>query len=231
MTGLIIALLLLVIWNVTSGSVSVDGMQMWQVLLRQTREGTFYHIVWDIRMPRLLAALFLGGALAVSGFLLQTFFQNPIAGPYVLGISSGAKMLVAVAMILCLERRHADILPWHGGGSLIGSLLAMGFVLLLSMRVQKMSLLVVCGIMIGYICSAITDFMVTFASDSNIVNLHNWSMGSFSGTDWKDVGMIVVLVTLTVLATFFMAKPIGAYQMGEAYARNRASTFICSASF
>ena len=95
MTGLIIALLLLVIWNVTSGSVSVDGMQMWQVLLRQTREGTFYHIVWDIRMPRLLAALFLGGALAVSGFLLQTFFQNPIAGPYVLGI-----------------------LPWHGGGSL-----------------------------------------------------------------------------------------------------------------
>ena len=92
MTGLIIALLLLVIWNVTSGSVSVDGMQMWQVLLRQTREGTFYHIVWDIRMPRLLAALFLGGALAVSGFLLQTFFQNPIAGPYVLGISSGAKM-------------------------------------------------------------------------------------------------------------------------------------------
>lgn len=74
--------------------------------------------------------------------------------------------------------------------------------------------------MIGYICSAITDFMVTFASDSNIVNLHNWSMGSFSGTDWKDVGMIVVLVTLTVLATFFMAKPIGAYQMGEAYARN-----------
>lgn len=104
MTGLIIALLLLVIWNVTSGSVSVDGMQMWQVLLRQTREGTFYHIVWDIRMPRLLVALFLGGALAVSGFLLQTFFQNPIAGPYVLGISSGAKMLVAVAMILCLER-------------------------------------------------------------------------------------------------------------------------------
>ncbi len=220
MTGLVIALLLLVIWNVTSGSVSVDGMQMWQVLLRQTREGAFYHIVWDIRMPRLLAALFLGGALAVSGFLLQTFFQNPIAGPYVLGISSGAKMLVAVAMILCLERGMQISSLGMVAAAFIGSLLAMGFVLLLSMRVQKMSLLVVCGIMIGYICSAITDFMVTFASDSNIVNLHNWSMGSFSGTDWKDVGMIVVLVTLTVLATFFMAKPIGAYQMGEAYARN-----------
>lgn len=149
MTGLIIALLLLVIWNVTSGSVSVDGMQMWQVLLRQTREGTFYHIVWDIRMPRLLAALFLGGALAVSGFLLQTFFQNPIAGPYVLGISSGAKMLVAVAMILCLERGMQISSLGMVAAAFIGSLLAMGFVLLLSMRVQKMSLLVVCGIMIG----------------------------------------------------------------------------------
>lgn len=188
MAGLIIALLLLVIWNVTSGSVSVDGMQMWQVLLRQTREGTFYHIVWDIRMPRLLAALFLGGALAVSGFLLQTFFQNPIAGPYVLGISSGAKMLVAVAMILCLERGMQISSLGMVAAAFIGSLLAMGFVLLLSMRVQKMSLLVVCGIMIGYICSAITDFMVTFASDSNIVNLHNWSMGSFSGTDLEGCG-------------------------------------------
>ena len=130
MTGLIIALLLLVIWNVTSGSVSVDGMQMWQVLLRQTREGTFYHIVWDIRMPRLLAALFLGGALAVSGFLLQTFFQNPIAGPYVLGISSGAKMLVAVAMILCLERGMQISSLGMVAAAFIGSLLAMGFVLL-----------------------------------------------------------------------------------------------------
>ena len=129
-------------------------------------------------------------------------------------------MLVAVAMILCLERGMQISSLGMVAAAFIGSLLAMGFVLLLSMRVQKMSLLVVCGITIGYICSAITDFMVTFASDSNIVNLHNWSMGSFSGTDWKDVGMIVVLVTLTVLATFFMAKPIGAYQMGEAYARN-----------
>lgn len=129
-------------------------------------------------------------------------------------------MLVAVAMILCLERGMQISSLGMVAAAFIGSLLAMGFVLLLSMRVQKMSLLVVCGIMIGYICSAITDFMVTFASDSNIVNLHNWSMGSFSGTDWKDVGMIVVLVALTVLATFFMAKPIGAYQMGEAYARN-----------
>lgn len=101
-----------------------------------------------------------------------------------------------------------------------GSLIAMGFVLLISFRVSKMSLLVVCGIMIGYICSAITDFCVTFADDSNIVNLHNWSLGSFSGMTWENVQMIVVIVAVGVVITFLLAKPIGAYQMGETYARN-----------
>ena len=220
MMGLVALLVLLVAWNIGSGSVSVTASQMCEVLFRKTTEGTFYHIVWDIRMPRMLAALFLGGALAVSGFLLQTFFQNPIAGPYVLGISSSAKMVVAVVMIVCLGKgiqmsSFAMVLA-----AFFGSLLAMGFVLLLSMRVHKMSLLVVCGIMIGYICSAVTDFLVTFASDSNIVNLHNWSMGSFSGTDWTDVLLFTVLVCITVVAVFLLAKPIGAYQMGEAYARN-----------
>ena len=220
MTGLIIALLLLVIWNVTSGSVSVDGMQMWQVLLRQTREGTFYHIVWDIRMPRLLAALFLGGALAVSGFLLQTFFQNPIAGPYVLGISSGAKMVVALTMIVYLKyigrfSSYTLILA-----AFIGSLISTGFILLMSKKVQHMASLLVGGIMIGYICSAITDFVVTFADDSDIVNLHGWSQGSFSGMSWSNIRVAAVVVGLAVLFTFFLSKPISAYQLGEAYAQS-----------
>ena len=206
--------------NINTGNVHIPVPKILRILFLKEGAATEYNIIWKIRLPRILMAALLGGALSLSGFLLQTFFSNPIAGPFVLGISSGAKMLVAVAMILCLERGMQISSLGMVAAAFIGSLLAMGFVLLLSMRVQKMSLLVVCGIMIGYICSAITDFMVTFASDSNIVNLHNWSMGSFSGTDWKDVGMIVVLVALTVLATFFMAKPIGAYQMGEAYARN-----------
>lgn len=74
--------------------------------------------------------------------------------------------------------------------------------------------------MIGYICSAITDFCVTFADDSNIVNLHNWSMGSLSGMTWSNVRMMTAVVAITMGVTFFLAKPIGAYQMGEAYARN-----------
>lgn len=83
-----------------------------------------------------------------------------------------------------------------------------------------MSMLVISGVMIGYICSAVTDFLVTFADDSNIVNLHNWSMGSFSGTSWDNVEMMSWVVFLSLGLAFLLSKPIGAYQMGEVYARN-----------
>ena len=82
------------------------------------------------------------------------------------------------------------------------------------------AMLVVCGVMIGYICSAITDFVVTFAEDSNIVNLHNWSLGSFSGTSWDNVALMAWVVGIAFLLAFLLSKPIGAYQMGEAYARS-----------
>ena len=83
-----------------------------------------------------------------------------------------------------------------------------------------MSMLVVCGVMISYICSAATDFAVTFADDSNIVNLHNWSKGSFSGMNWSNVQVAAIVVGITFVICFFMAKPISAYQLGEAYAQS-----------
>lgn len=215
-----ILLMALFVWNVTAGSVDISTSDLFAILAGSGKDETFSQIVWKIRLPRILAAILLGGALSVSGFLLQSFFQNPIAGPYVLGISSGAKLIVALTMIFLLEKGIMISSFGMVAAAFVGSMLAMGFVLLISFRVSKMSLLVVCGIMIGYICSAITDFCVTFASDSNIVNLHNWSMGSFSGMTWENIKMIVVIVGAAVLVTFCLAKPIGAYQMGEAYARN-----------
>ena len=74
--------------------------------------------------------------------------------------------------------------------------------------------------MIGYICSAITDFLITFADDANIVNLHNWSRGSFSGIAWDDIGVMAAVVLMTSVIVFVMSKPIGAYQLGESYAQN-----------
>lgn len=213
-------LMLLIFLNINSGSMDMAISDVIAILTKKQNQGTMYHIIWDIRLPRIIAAVFLGGALSVSGFLLQTFFGNPIAGPYVLGISSGAKFLVALTMIFLLGRGITITSFGLVLAAFAGSLITMGFVLLLSLRVQKMSLLVVCGIMVGYICSAATDLCVTFADDSNIVNLHNWSQGSFSGMSWESVQIFVILILVSLLVTFFLAKPIGAYQMGEAYAQN-----------
>lgn len=101
-----------------------------------------------------------------------------------------------------------------------GAMLSMGFVLAISRKVRRMSLLVVCGVMIGYICTALTDFIVTFADDSNIVNLHNWSLGSFSGMSWENVRTMVLVCGAALVLAFFLSKPIRAYQLGEVYAQN-----------
>ena len=213
-------LLVLIFWNINSGSVSMTVREVFQILFQKGGDETARNIVWSIRLPRILAALILGGALSVSGFLLQTFFNNPIAGPFVLGISSGAKLTVALTMIFLLGKGMTA-----GSGLMIvsafaGSLISMGFVLLVSRKVKNMSMLVISGVMIGYICSAVTDFVVTFAEDSNIVNLHNWSQGRFSGTDWSNVAMMAGVVAVSVLLAFLLSKPMGAYQLGEGYARN-----------
>ncbi len=228
---LLISMSLLVFLNLCIGSVRIplkdtlqslgDKLLPGHFFVRETQvEESFRKILWNIRMPRTVAALILGGALSLSGYLLQTFFHNPIAGPFVLGISSGAKLVVAVVMI-CFIGKGIAVGSW---GMILagfaGSMLSMGFVLLVSGRVSNMSMLVVSGVMIGYICSAATELIVTFAEDAQIVNLHNWSRGSFSGMTWGNVAVMGVTAGITVLCIFFLSKPLSAYQLGEAYAQS-----------
>lgn len=105
---LAVLLLLLFIWNINAGSVHLSVKEIFDIIVKKTGEQTAYNIVWQIRLPRILAAILLGGALSVSGFLLQTFFGNPIAGPFVLGISSGAKLVVSLVMIFLLSKGIAS---------------------------------------------------------------------------------------------------------------------------
>lgn len=207
------------LWNLNAGSVSLTVGQVWEILCGGQDDAVFSNVIWNIRLPRILAVILLGGALSVSGFLLQTFFANPIAGPFVLGISSGAKLVVSLMMICLLSIGKTISSAQMILAAFMGAMISMGFVLLVSKKVSKMSILVICGVMIGYICSAVTDFVLTFAEDSNIVNLHNWSQGSFSGMSWENVRVMSIVVLGTLLLTFLMSKPISAYQMGEAYAQ------------
>ena len=208
------------LWNLHAGSVTISAGEIRSILFDPGVTGTNKNIIWSIRLPRLLSALVLGGALSVSGYLLQTFFHNPIAGPFVLGVSSGAKFTVCIAMILFFTGGRATSSATLILAAFAGAMISMGFVLVISQKVRQMSMLVVCGVMIGYICSALTDFLVTFADDSNIVNLHNWSVGSFSGRSWADVGTMTLVCGVALVLSFLMSKPIRAYQLGEVYAQN-----------
>lgn len=241
-TVAIVLLWILLAWglvlNVNTGSVDIPASEVFSLIWRGICAGvkdlftgtdtlsevvqstTESKIIFSIRMPRMLLAAILGGALSVAGFLLQTFFRNPIAGPFVLGISSGAKMVVGITMIFLaryLKEITSGIMILS---AFVGSLLIVGIVLLFSQRVHNMSMLLVIGIMVGYVCSAITDFCITFADEHDIVNLTSWSMGSFSGANWSNVRASALLCLICFLAAWLMGKPIGAYALGESYAQS-----------
>ena len=211
-------MVLLGVLNICIGSVSIPVFDIVASIQGKAVENA--RILWDIRMPRMLAALILGGALGLAGYLLQTFFHNPIAGPFVLGISSGAKMTVSVVMVFLMGQAISVSSGMMIVAAFVGAMVSMGFVLMVSRKVDSMSMLVVAGVMIGYICSAITELVVTFADDAQIVNLHNWSRGSFSGTTWDNVIVMAVTVAVTSAAVFLLSKPLSAYQLGESYAKN-----------
>ncbi len=224
-SGLLLGLLALVLLlNVNIGSVSISPGEVLS-MLRQGLGGnvdfsTQSQILFRIRVPRMLLAAVLGGGLSVSGYLLQVFFRNPIAGPFVLGISSGAKMVVGITLIF--------LAPYLGSirpatlilAAFAGSLLITSLVLLFSQKVRNMSMLLVIGIMVGYICGAVTDFCVTFADDHDVVNLTNWSMGTFSGASWADLRLAAALCLPGTLGALALSKPICAYALGEGYAKS-----------
>lgn len=226
-----------VIWNIMAGSVKISLSQIGRIFsdwlshlfsgkLSQWSQQTgdvnemARQILFRIRLPRLSLCAILGGALALSGYLLQVFFRNPIAGPFILGISSGAKLLVGFTIIF--------IAPSLGSlpplslvvAAFAGSLFITGIVLLFSQRVHNMSFLLVIGIMMSYICNAMIDFCITFADDHQVAGLKNWSMGSFSGANWDFVLTSFVICGLCLIFTFALSKPISGYRLGESYARS-----------
>ena len=173
----ILALLLAVLFaaNLFWGSVSLTPGAVLAALTGRGQDALSVGIITQLRLPRAVMVVLLGAALSAAGYLLQTFFANPIAGPFVMGISSGAKLAVALVMVAFLNHGLLTSSLTLITAAFAGAMASMAFVLAVARRVQRMSILVICGVMIGYICSAITDIVVAFAQDSNIVNLHNWN--------------------------------------------------------
>lgn len=210
--------------NINSGSVKLSLKEVFDIVFLRDESRDNYNILWKIRLPRMAMSAVLGGALSLSGFLLQAFFRNPIAGPFVLGISSGAKMLLAAVTIAAAGFFTDSYTSLPIGVTVftafLGSMLITFVVLMFSGRVRDMSTLLVIGIMISYICSSITDFLINFANDADIVNLTHWSLGSFSGAKWQNVGIAAAVVFPALIFSCLLAKPISAYSLGEAYAKS-----------
>ena len=191
---LTVLLLFLFYCNLALGTRFFSPAKLFSLLSQGRGNDPAVSILFKIRLPRALMALLLGGALAVSGFLLQTYFANPIAGPFVLGVSSGARLAVALCMMLFMAQNRALSSFALVFAAFLGSLVSLGILLAVSQRVRQMAGLLVAGIMIGYICSAATDFLLSFAAESEIVSLHSWSQGSFSGISLAQVRTAAVLI-------------------------------------
>lgn len=219
--GILVAgLVLLVLLNIRIGSIEVSASEIINIMFGGAATSQNSTIILQIRLPRIVASLMLGGGLALAGYMLQTFFHNPIAGPFVLGISSGAKLIVALLMV-CSIRFAFYVSSVHMIiAAFFGALLVTGFVLFVSAKVKNMAILIVCGVMVGYICSAVTELVISFADDSNIVNLHNWSMGSFSAISWSDVSVFAPIILLCLVLSALLTKNMEAYFFGEDYAKS-----------
>ena len=187
---LAVALIVLVGANLCIGSVLVPADHIPGILSGGAANSMESQVIWEIRLPRVLSAVLLGGALSLSGFLLQTFFNNPIADPFILGVSSGAKFVVALTMIVLLGANQAMSSPAMVAAAFLGSLITISFVLLIARRISSMAMLIVAGVMVGYICSAATNFLIAFADDQSIA------------------------------CVFAISKPLSAFQLGEAYAKS-----------
>ncbi len=215
MAVLLSLLLMLSCLNLLVGGASFTAREALQALMGDAGNPLASRVIFGIRLPRMLCALILGGALAVSGLLMQAYFDNPIAGPYVLGISSGARLAVCLLQVVCALHRvlpgNFDQILW----AFAGAMGVTGFILLAGSRVRSPGFLIICGVMIGYLCQAGTDLVASFARDAQVAGLQAWNRGSFSGISMDQVGVCAAVVIPCFAASLFLVKPLSIYRLGE----------------
>ncbi len=178
-------------------------------------------ILLNIRIPRIVASLMGGGLLAVSGLLMQICFRNPIVGPYILGISSGATLSVGIVMLSTLSLGFAGISPYMTVfASFAGAFTVMMVIIGVAARMRNIISLLLIGIMLGYITSAVTSILVAFANAQKIKGFILWGNGSFSGFTWSEVNILLALGGVILVVTFLFSKPLNAFLLGEEYAQS-----------
>ncbi len=179
-------------------------------------------IFWEIRFPKTLTAILAGVALPTAGLVLQVLFRNPLAGPYALGISSGASLMVALSL---LSMQGLGFGLFYGKSILIVSALAGSFfvtmlLLAISARVKNNVLLLLIGLMVSQICSALLGALEFYAEPGNLKNFVLWGMGSLSGTNHNDILIFLGCIGMACFMLVYFIKPLNALLLGDEYARS-----------
>lgn len=216
------ALAVIAIWllNIALGSVEISISEIFaSIFSPESVEKAKVSIVMNIRMPRAIAALCGGAALAVSGVLLQIFFSNPIVEPYILGISSGSNLFIAIVILGGYTFGMASINSMGMFlGSFLGAMAVMLIVVLVSRRVRSVTTLLIIGLMLGYVCSAATSVLTMLSSAEKLAKYTARTMGSFSGFTWEQAGILLAVSIPFLFIAFLMSKPLNTMLLGEKYA-------------
>jgi iron complex transport system permease protein len=231
--GLGVTLLLLFCGGLLYGAVKIPLRSVIQIILG-TFEGrpTWTHIVIQSRLPQTITALFAGASLAVSGLMLQTLFQNPLAGPSILGISDGAYLGVALVMIYFSFTTYLSTIVAAFIGATVVLLIIIGF----SRKVRNSVMLLIIGIMVGYLASSVISILNYYASADKVHQFVLWGMGDFSGVSIEKLPWFVFFAIGGLIVSIFLIKPLNALLLGESYAANlgvrvkrvRVAILICT---
>ncbi|MBQ0156516.1 MAG: iron ABC transporter permease [Bacteroidales bacterium] len=223
MSTLLVALFL---GNIFCGSVDIPSKEVLNILCGgEAAKESWKFIILDSRLPQAITALLSGPALAVCGLLLQTYFNNPLAGPSILGINSGASLGVAVVMLIMGGSVGVGALNFTGFlavlvGAIIGSLLVMAILLLFSSFVKGNLTLLIIGIMVGYLTSSAISLLNFFATTEGVHSYVIWGMGTFGGVSSAQLPYFSITVLIGLVASVLMIKPLNALLLGERYAEN-----------
>ena len=217
---------ILFVMNLVMGSVHIPAADVFSIILGdESVKPSWRFIVLESRLPQAITAMFCGGALAVCGLLLQTAFRNPLAGPGIFGISSGAGLGVALIMLMLGGSLSIGSVSMTGfvavlAAAFLGAMSVMGLIFFFSTLVRSHVMLLIIGIMIGYISNSAISLLNFFATDEGVKSYMVWGMGSFGNVSMDLMPVFVIVTLLGFAGTLLLIKPLNALLLGDRYAEN-----------
>lgn len=226
-----LALLLLFFLDISFGSITIPFKEVYTSLTGgEASKSTWEYIIINYRLPKAITAVLVGVGLATSGLMMQTLFRNPLAGPDVLGLSSGAILAVAIVILgagLLPSFLNTILLSSYGIvlASTLGSISVLFLVLLVSQRLRNTMAILIVGLMFGSFTSAIVGVLTYFSSAEQLQKFTFWSLGSLGNLSWSSIVVLAISVSIGLLLSACSIKPLNALLLGENYAKSMGLNF------